>query len=453
MAPTTLTRRRFLTQSTATAAAALATPHFGWASTASGKPPSTDLRIASFGANGRAWANITGMTGVDNVTLTAVAEVDASRLDKLSESLPDTTVYTDWRKLLDQESNHLDAVLVSTPDHMHAPISMAAMQLGLHVYCEKPLTRTVYESRALRKFAADNNVVTQMGNQLSSTGANRTPIRLLQERAVGDILSIHSTNPKSWGRMSALPTGNDPVPDSLDWNLWLGVGQDRPFVHDEFHPRNWRKRIGFGTSTLGDMGCHIFHPWFHGLDLDAPTQVTSLGQGPVDAHSWPTDCKVQYTFAGNKITGNKPFTATWYDGTQSIPTDVTNAVGGAEKLPNSGSIVLGTEGALLIPHGGVARYGLFHDGIFCTEPIAREPDLNHHGVFARAIREGGDPPLSNFDKSGPLTETVLLGTIAIRLPGQTLEWDPTSLTFPNSTEATALVKDAPYRKGWEVAGL
>ncbi|MEM8953519.1 MAG: Gfo/Idh/MocA family oxidoreductase [Verrucomicrobiota bacterium] len=454
MPPTNhLTRRRFLAQASTASASVLATPHFGWSSTASGNAPSHDLRIAAFGAGGRAWGNISSMSDVQDVTLDAVAEVDSERLDKVSKTFPKTTIYSDWRQLLDKEAKNLDAVLVATPDHMHAPISMAAMQLGLHVYCEKPLTRTVHEARALRNAAAEYQLVSQMGNQLASNSANRTPIRLLQERCIGDVVSVHSTNPKTWGRMTPLPKGSDPVPKPLDWDLWLGVGKKRPFVKNEFHPSHWRKRIGFGTGTLGDMGCHLFHPWFHGLGLTAPTQVISLGEGPVDRDSWPTNCKVQYTFAGNDITGKKPFTATWYDGSQTIPPDVTDAVGGRSKLPSSGTIVLGTEGALLIPHGGAARYGLFRDGIFSTDPIERDPDLNHYGVFARAIREGGDPPLSNFERSGPLTETVLLGTIAIRLPGQTLAWDPTTLSFPNSKAATDLVKDHPYRKGWQIQGL
>jgi predicted dehydrogenase len=452
--PSSLSRRRFLSQSAAASAASvLATPYLGWSSTASGEAPSKDLRVASFGANGRAWGDITDITRIDNVTLVAVAEVDTDRLDKLSKTFPDTTVYTDWRELLDREGKNLDAVVVATPDHMHAPISMAAMQLGINVYCEKPLARTLHEARALREFAVESKLITQMGNQLSSGAANRTPARLLQERVVGDILSVHSINPKSWGRMNPLPDRTDPVPKNLDWNLWLGVGKERPYLKGEFHPTNWRRRIGYGTGTLGDMGCHIYHPWFKGLGLKAPTSITSLGKGPVDAFNWPTNCKVQYTFPGNDLTGNKPFLFTWYDGSQTPPPEVAEVLGGARFIPSSGSVVIGTEGALTIPHGGAARYGIFRDGVFSTDPIEREADLHHHGVFARAIREGGTPPISNFAYSGWMTEAVLLGNVAIRLPGETLNWDADTLTFPGNREATALVKEAPYRDGWQIKGL
>jgi predicted dehydrogenase len=448
-----LTRRRFLAHSAAAIASTLAAPYLGWVSTASGAAPSKDLRVASFGANGRAWGDITSMTRVENTTLVAVAEVDSQRLDKLSASFPKTTVYNDWRQLLDQEAKNLDAVLVATPDHMHAPISMAAMQLGLHVYCEKPMARTLHEARTLRNFAADHHLVTQMGNQVSSASGNRTPVRLLQERIVGDILSVHSINPKSWGRMSPLPGGSDPVPEGLDWDLWLGVGKERPYLKGEFHPSNWRRRIGYGTGTLGDMGCHIYHPWFMGLDLRAPSSIASLGNAPVDEFSWPTNCKVQYTFPGNKITGKKPYTFTWYDGSQRPPAELAEALGDPKNMPKSGSVVIGTEGILTIPHGGSSRYGIFRDGIRSEDPIEPEPSSDHHAGFANAIRGEGDAPISNFDYSGWMTEAVLLGNVAIRVPGETLQWDGDNLAFPGNKKANALVKEAPSRHGWEIKGL
>jgi predicted dehydrogenase len=451
--PRSQSRRRFLTRGAAAASATLAAPYIGWTSTASGKAPSKDLRVASVGANNRAWADISGMMKVPNTTLVAVAEVDSSRTANVVKNFPDTTLYTDWRELLDKEGKNLDALVVATPDHMHAPISMAAMQLGINVYTEKPLARTLHEARAMREFAADNKLVTQMGNQISSATSNRTPVRLLRERAIGDILSVHSINPKSWGRMTPLPDRSDPVPDGLDWDLWLGVGKQRPYLKGEFHPTNWRRRIGYGTGTLGDMGCHIYHPWFMGLDLRAPSSIASLGNAPVDEFSWPTNCKVQYTFPGNKITGKNPFTFTWYDGSERPPAEVAEALGDPKNMPKSGSVVIGTEGILTIPHGGSSRYGIFRDGIRSEDPIEPEPSSDHHAGFANAIRGEGDAPISNFAYSGWMTEAVLLGNVAIRLPGQTLQWDGKNLAFPGNKKANALVKEAPSRHGWEIKGL
>ncbi len=444
----TNSRRRFLKSFTGTA---LAAPYLGWQTTSRGGPPSGELRFANFGGNGRAWSDLTEMMKVPHTTLVAVAEVDSSRNNKMQEFYPEVPVYGDWRKLLDEKADEIDAVVIGTPDHMHAPIAMSAMQLGKHVYCEKPLTRTLHEARCLRKFAAENNLATQMGIQVSSSSGQQTAVRLLQEGIIGKIREVHSMNPKSWGSMDPLPAPLDPVPETLNWEQWIGVGKMRDYLPREFHPSQWRKRIGFGTGTLGDMGCHIYHPWFMGLNQPETISVTSLGPGPVGADSWPLNARVHHRMKGNDQTEGD-FDFTWYDGTQLPPEQVTAAVGLIENVPPSGSVIIGTTGALVIPHGGGGLPMIYRDGILSDETIEMVPSDHHHGNFAAAIRGEIEAARTNFDYAGPMTETVLLGTVAMRLPGETLNWDAAAGKFTDSDSANALIHDE-YREGWAVAGI
>lgn len=444
----TTNRRHFLRT---TAGTALAAPWFGWRTTG-GAAPSENLRFANFGAGGRAWSDLTEMLAVPGTTLVAAADVDRERSAKFHETYPETPFYTDWRKLLDEKAKEIDAVVIGTPDHMHAPIAMAAMQLGKHVYAEKPMARTLHETRVLTEYAAANGLQTQMGNQLASGSGNRTAVRLLQEGIVGKVREVHSMNPKSWGSMTPLPEATEAPPETLDWNKWIGVGQYREFIPREFVPGQWRKRIGYGTGTLGDMGCHIYHPWFMGLNAPETITVKSLGPAPVDDDSWPLDAIVAHRMRGNELTEGD-FDFTWYDGKQLPPEQVAAAVGGVENVPQSGSVVIGTEGALAIPHGGAGIPSIYRDGVLSTETFEPEPSESHHGNFAAAIRgEISEPPRCYFGYAGPMTEAVLLGTVAMRIPGEELKWNHSESRFEGSDRANSLLHDE-YREGWEVEGI
>lgn len=433
-------------------ASAFAAPYIGWKTTANGAPPSGNLRFVCFGSNGRAWGNITSMAGVPNTTLVAVAEIDLTRADKTREAFPNARIYQDWRKLLEKEANNFDVAIVSTPDHMHAPISMSAMQLGKHTYCEKPLTRTLHECRTLQTYAAENNIATQMGIQVGSSVGNKTGVKWLREGLVGKVTSVHSMNPKSWGSMDPLPDRVDPVPATLNWDDWVGVRPMCDYVEREYHPSQWRKRLQFGTGTLGDMGCHIYHPWFQGLHQPDTLEVTSLGPGPVDDDSWPLNSKVHYRMKGNDQTVGD-FDFTWYDGTQRAPEEVAKAVGSVENVPPSGSVVIGTEATLVIPHGGSGMPTLFIDGVAVTETPEPAEGASHHGQYADFIRgDSSEKPVANWDYAGPMTEAVLLGTVATRIPGKTLQWDSKSLTFTNSKLANSMVKET-HRVGQGVNGF
>jgi predicted dehydrogenase len=448
-------RRHFLRTASATA---LSAPWIGWKTSVSGAP-SGNLRFANFGAGGRAWGDLTEMMQVANVSLAAVAEVDLARTQKLEETYPGTKVFQDWRELLDKMHKEIDAVVIGTPDHMHAPIAMAALQLGLHVYCEKPLTRTLHESRRLREVAAEKGLMTQMGIQVASSSGNQTAVKLLREGIVGKVKEVHSSCPKSWGAMTPLPESDEAPPETLDWDKWIGVGRMRKFVPREFHPSNWRKRIGYGTGTLGDMGCHIYHTWFMGLDMPSTLTVSSHGPAPVDGDSWPLDGLVRHRMKGNELTDGD-FDFTWYDGAQRVPAEVLALLGPEErnaegkvieKAPSTGTLVVGTTGVLVIPHGGLPT--VYRDGRKSDEPIEPVEAQHHHGNFAAAIRgEISGKPLTNFDYSGPMTEAVLLGTVAMRLPGETLAWDDKAGRFTNSDAANAMIHEK-YREGWEVEGI
>jgi predicted dehydrogenase len=411
----------------------------------------SNVRVAAFGANGRAFGDISGTMGVKNTTLVAVAEVDNARTDKVRQHFSKAKIYQDWRELLEKESKNIDVAVVGTPDHMHAPIAMAAMQLGKHVYVEKPLTRTLHETRMLTEYAAAHGLVSQMGNQLASGTGNKATAKAIRDGVIGKVIAVHSMCPKSWGSMKPLPRREDPVPSTLDWEQWIGVAKMRPYIKGEFHPGNWRKRIGYGTGTLGDMACHIVHPWVKGLGSPAPLTVRSVGPAPVDGDSWPLDGKIEYLMSGNALTtGDFPFT--WYDG-KNVPGDEIAAfVGGRANVPRTGSLVIGTTGVIAVNHGGDSMPRIYRDGKATGEKVDQPEAAHHHGEFIDRVRGEVNDTVCDFSYAGPMTETVLLGTVAMRRPGELLRWNSAALRFSNSEAANLLVREK-YRAGWEVKGL
>jgi predicted dehydrogenase len=327
------------------------------------RPPSSILRHASFGAAGMAGEDIKQITKFKAVELVAVAEVDLRRTAHVREQFPNTPIYQDWRELLDKHGRHLDSVNVSTPDHMHAPIAMSAMQLGKNVYCQKPLTHDLYEARKLTEFARWKKVVTQMGIQIHSTSFYQMAALLVRAGAIGRVKEVHCWNGGTWGDTSPLPDKSDPVPTGFDWDLWLGVCAERPFIGKEYyHPVNWRKRLDFGTGTLGDMGCHILDPVFMALGLTAPITARSEASAP-NQWNWPVNSRVQYVFPGTTYTAEPTLPLCWYDGSQKPPAEVRALLEG-DDLPGTGSIMVGTQGVLVLPH--VARPLLYPDKRFRT---------------------------------------------------------------------------------------
>jgi len=376
-----------------------------------------------------------------------VCDVDLDRTVKAREQFPNAKVYQDWRELLEKEDGNIDSVNVSTPDHMHAAIAMTAMQLGKSVYGQKPLAHDIFEVRRMTEYARQQNLVTQMGIQIHSSPQYRTAWGLIQDGVIGKVKEVHSWCFKSWGDASPRPDRTDPVPANLAWDLWLGVCADRPFIGENYyHPENWRKRLDFGTGSLGDMGCHIFDPVFMALELGTPLSVRSEGPEP-NPWNWAPSEKVHYRFAGTERTASDILSFTWYDGDQLPPSEVIALIEGDE-LPKSGSIFIGTEGVMRLPH--IGRATLYPYAKFEDFQYPQIEENNHWCQFVEACR-GEGATSADFAYAGPLTEAILLGGIASRFPQTTLGWDSSKMEF-DLPEATAFVR-RHYRKGWEVKGL
>lgn len=438
------TRRKFLKTAAGTSVVA---PIF--ASHLFSAPPSSRIRHASFGAAGMAGADMVSIGGHPNVELVCVAEVDRARLGMLKQHFPggNVVVYQDWRRMLDEQGKRLDTVNVGTPDHMHAPMAMSAMQLGLHAYVQKPLAHEIYEVRRLTEVAREKKLVTQMGIQIHSAAYYRIAVKVVHEGVIGKVVESHSWSSKKWGAKGPPPDRQDPVPPELDWDQWIGVCQPRPYIQGYYHPSEWRKRLDFGTGTFGDMGCHIFDPVFEALGLQAPVSVRSEGPAP-DQWNWAINAVIRYVFPGTPYTAERTVKVYWYDGDERPPKEVQELLEG-KPLPDQGSVIIGTKGVLLIPH--VAVPVLFPQKNFKDFKLPRDSGTSHTNQFVDAVLEKTETS-APFGYSGPLTESVLLGGLATRFPKTTLEWDSARLQFRNSPEATALLRRR-YRKGWEVAGL
>ena len=435
-------RRAFLRQ---TAAAGLAAPAF-LRDLRSAAPGST-LRLASFGAGGMAYHTLDAIASHPNVKLACVAEVDSSRLERVRKQFPEAKVYDDWRRMLDAERKDLDIACVGTPDHMHAPIAMTAMEMGLHVYVQKPLTHDIYEARRLQEMARKKKLVTQMGIQRHSSSEYRTAVALVQGGVIGKVKEVHCWSEKKWGDPDPVPDRSDAVPATLNWDQWIGVAEPRQYLTGYYHPSNWRKRIDFGTATFGDMGCHIYDPVYEALRLTAPVSVRSEGPPPTQ-HNWPVNSVIHYVFPGTQFTAGKTVNISWYDGDERPPRDV-QALIGAMPLPGQGSILIGAKGVMLLPH--VGNVILLPDDQFRDYKIQEVEEVDHYHQFVDAVLGKGKASAS-FDYAGPLTESVLLGPLASRFPHTTLAWNAGKLKFRNHTEATAHVRRR-YRAGWSVPGL
>jgi predicted dehydrogenase len=410
-------------------------------------PPSGKLRLASFGADGMAWETLIAIARHPNAMLGCVAEVDSTRLAKVKNGYPDAKTYSDWRHMLATERKNIDIACVATPDHMHAAIAMTAMRMGIPVYVQKPLTHDLYETRKLTEFARKKNLVTQMGIQRHSSSEYQTAAAVIQGGAIGKIKEVHAWSGKKWGDTEPYPNRTDPVPATLDWEQWLGVAPKHPFINGYYHPSEWRKRIDFGTATFGDMGCHIYDPVMTALKLTAPITLRSEGPAPGE-HCWALNSIIHYTFPGTQFTDGKTVAITWYDGDERPPKEV-QALIGTRRMPLEGSIFIGTDGAILLPH--TAMPILLPEDKFKAFKLPTIPPNNHYFQFVDAVL-GKAKTSTLFDYSGPLTEAVILGPVATRFPKTTLDWNAAKLKFTNSAEANKYVR-RKYRDGWGVKGL
>ncbi len=408
------------------------------------------LGIASIGTGGKGWSDLNGVAASPEVQVIALCNIDstAPHLGQAAEKYPAARTYEDWRKLLD-DSKDIHGVLVSTPDFMHAPISLAAMHLGKHVFCQKPLTHTVFEARQMQLAAKKFKAITQMCNQIQSHSAYRTAVHLVHTGKIGKVKEVHSWQggQPTWPRHIVRPAGSDPVPAQVRWDLWQGVAPERAYKVGMYHPFNWRGWQAYGTGQLGDFGCHILDPVFKSLKLTAPLKLTAEAPALLP-DAWTDRATVRYEFPGTEFTVGPTIQVTWYDAAGALPPrELLRDIPNGYKLPAAGSVLIGEHGSLVIPHVAMPR--LFPEEKFPAANLPVIAEVDHYTQWADACRGVGETT-SHFDYAGPLTETVLLGTIGIRFPNQELAWDSTALKITNHDAAQAWVTKR-YRQGWEPA--
>lgn len=397
--------------------------------------PNEKLNIACVGTANRAAADIDGVKGE---AITVLCDIDKNYLDRALMQFPDARTYADSREMLEQESDKIDAVVVATADHTHAPTSIRAIRKGLHCYCEKPLTHTVQEARLVAEAAKEHGVSTQMGTQIHAGDNYRRVVEIIQAGTIGAVEEVHVWVGKGWGGGERPDGGEDP-PATLSWDLWLGPAPERPYVPGRYHPAQWRRWWDFGQGTLGDMACHYMDLPFWALKLRHPTHCEA--EGPeVHPETCPNGLIVRYQYPERD--GLPPVKLTWYDG------DLVPKTVGGERVPNSGVMFQGTEGMMFADY---SRYRLYpsKDFVGFTPPEPTIPkSIGHHAEWIKACKDGS-PTTCNFDYSGALTEAVLLGNVSYRV-GKALDWDAKSLKATNCPEADKYIRKE-YREGWEVA--
>ena len=430
---TRFNRRNFL-RVTGAGAAVLSSGVWSELAARESKSPNEKLNVACVGVAGRAAASVNAVQGEN---LVALCDVDKNFLDKTAATFPSARLYRDYREMFEKEAGKLDAATVATADHHHAPASIRAIRAGLHVYCEKPLTHTVFESRLLAEEAKKRGLATQMGTQIHAENNYRRVVEIIQSGAIGDVTEVHVWVGKGWGGGERPAEGQEP-PAHLDWNLWLGPAPERPYAEGRYHPANWRRWWDFGTGTLGDMACHYMDLPYWALKLRHPT--TCEAEGPeVHPETCPLGLIVRYEYPERD--GLPPVKLTWYDG-DLIPEEVAG-----ERVLKNGVMFVGSEGKMFADYG---RYNLFPADKYANYQPPEQtipPSIGHHAEWIKACKDGS-PTTCNFDYSGALTEAVLLGTVAYRL-GKKLEWDAKTLKATNCPEADKLI-DKEYRAGWEV---
>ncbi len=396
------------------------------------------------------------LRGMESENIVALCDVDWKRAAATFERYPKATKYKDFRVMLEQQKD-IDAVVVATPDHVHAAASMAAIRAGKHVYCEKPLTHTLNEASILASAARRAGVATQMGTQ----GHAMEDIRLLCEwiwdGAIGDVHEVHAWTPHPvWPQGTARPTDTPTVPDTLDWDLWLGPAPYRPY-HPVYLPMTWRGWWDFGTGGLGDMGCHIFDPIVWSLKLGPPRSVEASHSTfvptlelnwdkPKNRETYPQASMVTYRFDARE--GFPPLKLTWYDGGLMPPRPAELPAGQPMGDKYGGALYVGTKGSILSGSHGANGLRIIPDEkmqAYQRPPKTIARSIGHREEWIAACK-GGPAPGANFDYAGPLTETVLLGNIAIRT-GEKLEWDSAALRITNVPEANEYLH-RDYRAGW-----
>lgn len=437
-----LSRRKFLQRAAAATAFTIVPRHV--LGGPGRKAPNDKLNIAGVGLVGMGKVNL---QNVESENIVALCDVDHGACADIFKKYPDAKVYADYRKMLEQTD--IDAVIIATPDHTHSIISIAAMELGKHVYTQKPLTRLVSEARLLTEAEERYNVVTQMGTQHHSSEGFRRTVEFVRDGAIGAVTEVHVwTNRPIWPQAIPTPTDRPPVPEGLDWDLWLGPAPKRPY-HPIYHPFSWRGWWDFGSGALGDIGCHSIDWPYTALKLTNPTTVEASiaepgeGEDPMDV--FPRASLVHYRYPERE--GMPPVVLSWYDGgliprkPEWIPPE--------EELGSGGTMFIGEKGCMLTTDEDPKVYPLSLRESYTPPPkTIPRVEMSHEMDWVEACKEGDKRrPGSNFSYAGPLTETVVLGNLAVRYPNATLSWDPETMEVTNHAEASEYIA-MDYRKDW-----
>ena len=443
------------------------------------------LRVAHIGVGNMGFEDLKAISSHELVDMVALCDVDSNYLEAAKKLHPEAKTYADYRVMFKEMADDFDAVIVSTPDHTHTPASMMAMEAGKAVYCQKPLTHHVSEARAMRKIAEEKNLVTQMGIQVHSFYDYKLATLLIQSGIIGKVHTVRAWSPKNWGFDGTEPTGSDKVPETLDWNLWLGTSAERPYKDGVYHPGNWRKLLDYGCGTLGDMGVHIFDTPYNALNLDVPKTIINECRKPT-GFGFPENNIVTYEFPQTDYT-TETLKWVWYDGPGApkdhedlkLPGGIvkkTEAIKDKEasledkmsletkveadgKLPEQGAMFIGEKGRLLLPHfmqlPSKIVDGKYVDISKEIAAISKEHNLGkpirdygtegekHYHQFVDACL-GKDKCTAPFSYASRLTETILLGVIAGRFPNETLHWDSEKAKF--SEDKVNALLEAPYRE-------
>jgi predicted dehydrogenase len=423
---------------------------------AEGMSPSNKVNVAGIGVGSQGGADTDAVAG-EGHNIVALCDVDHNYAAKAFERYPKARRFKDYRTMFDEMGKEIDAVVIGTPDHTHAVIATEAMRRGKHVYCEKPLAHSVHEIRALMAAAREHKVVTQLGNQGHSSGSIRQLCEWVWAGAIGRVHTVHAgcdAFKDVYCQLRNLEKLNQPyeVPQSLDYDLWIGPVPFRPYTPFWVH-WNWRGWMPFGTGTIGDWYCHVMDPSFWALDLDAPSSVLAEVTDYDPAKhglTYPPATKITFEFPARKERG--PVKVVWHDGNNRIPKPASFT--SDDKVPGTGAILIGDKGMIVHgSHGGGGCYltpeTLMDQYSGKNAPAQKITRVkNHAWDWLEAIRSGRQAG-SHFGYGGPLTQAALLGAIAIRYAGQTLKWDDKAMKFTNNDEANAFIQPA-YRQGWKL---
>ncbi len=450
-----VSRRRFLTIASLTGL----TAPFIFEGSLRAASPNGKLNHACIGVGGMGAGDLQNFRQHPGVQIVALCDVDANSLNSAAKAVPGARVYSDFRELLEKEGDKIDSVNVAVPDHMHFRICYQAIQAGKHVYCQKPLCHDVAEVRALSEASVKKKVVTQLGTQMASGAGDLAAVQLLRAGAVGKIKHAYlcSNRPgavEQYRLKGPRPAKGEQPPSHLNWDLWLGTAPARPFARDIYHPVKWRAWLDFGTGWSGDIGCHIFDAVWKGLKMKPALSVVAKVQDSWKnsperrADNWPQGDHITWTFPGNELTEGPEWTLEWFDGEFYPPKEI-RALYSAEEYPPESAMMIGTEGALFLPSGRSPL--LLPEDKFKDYPMPKITSRNHYHHFVDACL-GKAQNESYFAQTGPMTEAILLGTVAVRVPDKKLTWDSANLRFPNAPEADRYLKRT-YREGWQLKGV